>query len=367
MMSNCLRWATLDDFDTYVNDLRDEWQFKESGMRDCRADICTAIYGTGNPDISGIGVAVGYVLDLALGIFLSLAVIFLKPVYERKDPAHKAYQIFVAGLAAFFDAAAYFAFALQLAAIAVLVRKDYGISTVDMGALETEIAQAVAVLSLLPLLYPVVLLEGGRDGVARHNARLLLLSLTVAMSFYPFMSRCFHAFGESPIGSGKGDVVSSSDWHNVEDMCFPSGVGGLLGFMNSTTYKALDGLELATSLIIYLFTFWTLASLPASRYPYKTRKGETRSRRLLVNDWFGCHPFAAALPLFVALGLVVPLLWVIFHLRILQKDLAESMGEKYVGGTWGFGQIVSLVLFLPVVVTMAYRWSFGDEWDRREW
>ncbi|KAH7146364.1 hypothetical protein EDB81DRAFT_759640 [Dactylonectria macrodidyma] len=343
-MSDCSQWATLDDFGTYVDSLRDEWHFNESEMR----------------------VAVAYVMDLSLGIFLSLAVIILKPVHEPDDPAHEVYHIFVAGLAAFFDAGVYFAFALQLAAIAVLVRKDYGISTVDMGALETEISQAVAVLSLLPLLYPVALLEGSRDGMARHNARLLLLSLTVALSFYPFMSRCFHAFGESPIGSGKGDEVSSSDWHKVEDMCFPSGISGMLGFMNNTTYKALDGLELTISLIIYLFAFWILASLPGSRYPYKTRKDDTRSRRLLVNDWFGCHRFAAALPLFAAMGLVIPLLWVIFHLRILQKDLAESMGDKYTGGGWGFGQIVSLVLFMPVAVTIGYRWTFGEDWDRRD-
>ncbi|KAF7544650.1 hypothetical protein G7Z17_g9788 [Cylindrodendrum hubeiense] len=316
-MSHCSQFASLDDFKSYVDALSEATGFDENKMRACRSEICDAV-------------AVGYVVDLALGIILSLAVIFLKPDRKRNDRVHEAYEICTAGLSAFFDSAAYFAFALQLATIAVLVRKDYGISTLDMGALETEIAQAVAVVSLLPLLYPVALLEGGRGGEARHNARLLLLSVTVALSFYPFMSRCFHAFGESPIGDGKYDDVSTDDWQHVETMCFPGGLGGLTEFMESTTYKALNGLELAINLIIYLFTFWLMASLPGSHYPPGEKPGMQKSlaRRERVNDWFGQRRFIAALPLFTIIGLAVPLLWVIFRMRILQKDLAESLGEK---------------------------------------
>lgn len=367
-MSNCSQWVALDDFSSYVDALGKSTGFDEDKMQVCRTEICTAVYGTGNPDISGIGVAVGYVLDLALGIMLSLGVIFLKPRLWCNGSSHEAYQIFTAGLRSFFDSAAYFAFALQLATIAVLVRKDYGISTLDMGALETEITQAVAVVSLLPLLYPIALLEGAQDGDAKHNARLLLLSVTVALSFYPFMSRCFHAFGESPIGNGKGGEVSKSDWRNVQTMCFPDGLGGLGSFMESMTYRALDGLELTICLLIYVFAFWLMAYLPCSRYPIREKVGERehRSWRERVNDWFGHHPYIAALPLLAMIGLAVPLLWVIFQLRMLQQDLAKSVGGTYTGGNWGFGQIVSLVLFVPVGVTMAYRWRFGDEWDREE-
>ncbi|KAM5342887.1 hypothetical protein ACJ41O_013853 [Fusarium nematophilum] len=271
----------------------------------------------------------------------------------------------MSGLRVFFDSAAYFALALQLATIAVLVRKDYGISTADLGAIEARIAQTVAVVSMMPLLYPVALLEppaGSTIGDTRHNARLLLLSVTVSLSFYPFLSRCIHAFGASPIGDGEGAEVSRPDWGAVERMCFPDRFESL---RESSTWKALEGLELTASLITYLFTFWLLAGLPSTRYvPDEPRKGQYNPERELswrerVNKWFSPRPYFAVVPLLAIIGLAIPLLYVIFRLRKLQEELSENTGEDYAGKDWGFGQVVSIVLFVPVGVEMAYRWRFG--------
>jgi hypothetical protein len=301
-------------------------------------------------------VNVGYVLEMTLSIFLSLAVITLK----RSGNNSQWYLVVRTCLGVFFDSAAYFALSLQLATIAVLVRKDYGISTADLGAIEARISQTVAVVCMMPLLYPVALL----DPVARtdsradvkHNARLLLLSLTVALSFYPFLSRCIHAFDVSPIGEGKGSEVSPNAWKAVEEMCCPG---------RTKTYKSLDGLELTASLITYMFTFWLLAGLPGICHDYD-RKGkgaqvpeERASWRGRVNQWFSDRPLAAVMPLFVVVGLAVPLLWLIFTLRRVQEELTEDMEGEYDGNNWGFGQIVSIVLFVPVWVEMAYWWRFG--------
>ncbi|KAJ4269658.1 hypothetical protein NW762_001326 [Fusarium torreyae] len=363
--TDCSQWAELNDFSKYIQDLESKTQFNRSKLEICRNEICNAIYGTGNPDISGIGVTVGYVLGLALGFFLSLAVILLK----RHGKPGQWHQIARSGLEAFFDSAAYFALSLQLATIAVLVRKDYGISTADLGAIEARIAQSVAVVSMTPLLYPVALLEPAVEARSRdkvkHNARLLLLSLAVALSFYPFLSRCIHAFDVSPIGDGEGAEVTFTDWSAVEDMCFPEEFRDL---GKTTTYKSLNGLELTASLITYMFTFWLLAGLPSTYYNYDEKaKLETKpSWRERVNIWFGEKPFVAIIPLLAGIGLAVPLLWVIFTLRKLQKEMSENMGEEYGGNEWGFGQIVSIVLFVPVGVEMAYRWRFGTAYEKSD-
>ncbi|KAF9769394.1 hypothetical protein IL306_013192 [Fusarium sp. DS 682] len=306
-------------------------------------------------------VAVGYVLETTLSIFLSLAVIILK----RSGKNSQWYQVARTGLGAFADSAAYFALSLQLATIAVLIRKDYGISTADLGAIEARISQSVAIVSMVPLLYPVALLEpmvktNARANV-KHNARLLLLSITVALSFYPFLSRCIHAFDVSPIGEGKGAEVSPTDWSAVEDMCFPAEYRDI---GRTSIFKTLNGLELTASLITYMHTLWLLAGLPSACYGYDEKTKDAKERdhksswRERVNKWFSDRPLVTIFPLLVLFSLTIPLLWVIFTLRKVQEQMSEDMRDEYAGNDWGFGQIVSIVLFIPVVVEMAYRWRF---------
>ncbi|CAM1509100.1 Fc.00g028390.m01.CDS01 [Cosmosporella sp. VM-42] len=353
---DCSALKKLSDFKDYIDALKEETDFEISNLQACKVEICTAVYGTGNPDISGIGVTTGYIFEIALGLFLAVAFIIFKSLSGHH--VEKARQIFACGLAVFYESAAYFTIAIQLATIAVLVEKDFGISTSDFGALETQITQVVSIICMLPLLPPVALLEGV-DGEERHNARLLLLTLTVALSFYPFLSRCIHAFEKPPIGNGGDAKVSTEDWSKVEKVCFGDELNGL---RNSGTYKATKGLQLATSLLIYLFALWLLSGIMNQHYPppgTSQKQGWLQRlvyRRRRVSERFGGF---GGIPLVAMLGLAVPLLWVIFQFRDVQKALAQNLQQSYLGNTWGFGQIVSVVIFVPVAVEMGYRWRFG--------
>ncbi|KPM42935.1 hypothetical protein AK830_g3626 [Neonectria ditissima] len=140
---SCSQFEVLDDFSDYLKALKRETEFDAALLQDCKVEICNAVYGIGNPDISGIGAAASYVLETALSLILSLAVIFLRK--QTGSHGREAHGIFTSGLRAFFYSAAYFALANQFATIAVLVRKDYGLSTAELGALEAQVAQAVAV------------------------------------------------------------------------------------------------------------------------------------------------------------------------------------------------------------------------------
>ncbi|KAF4981904.1 hypothetical protein FZEAL_2373 [Fusarium zealandicum] len=276
---DCSRLEQLNESSEHINDLNSATQFENSKLRRCKTEIFKPIYGTGNPDISDIAVAVGYVLELVLGVFLSLAAIYHR-CQRQNNRARQWHSVIMSGRRAYSDSVAYFAPSLQLAIITPLVRKDYGISTADLGAIEARIAQSVAVLSMMPLLYPVALLGPGVGkprGGAWHNARLLLLSVSVALSFYPFLSRCINAFGASPIGDGDGAEVSAQKWGTVEAICFPDRYRDLRG---STAWMSVDSLELTASLIAYLFTFWLLAGLPSTRYvPDEEAKGQFGSER----------------------------------------------------------------------------------------
>jgi hypothetical protein len=46
----------MGDFNKYIEQLRTETDFVTSNLTICKKEICIAIWGNGNPDISGIGV-----------------------------------------------------------------------------------------------------------------------------------------------------------------------------------------------------------------------------------------------------------------------------------------------------------------------
>lgn len=57
--------------------------------------------------------------------------------------------------------------------------------------------------------------------------------------------------------------------------------------------------------------------------------------------------------LLLPLLLSTPILWAIFRLRGIQRELARVTGSAYVDNDWSFGQVVSIVLFVPVAVEFA--------------
>jgi hypothetical protein len=290
--------------------------------------------------------------------------------------------VLVSGALTFFDSAAYFAIAIQIAAIVIIYKKDFGLSTSDFGAIDAQIAQAVSLISLLPLLSPVILLDrmsgaelqtDTRD--PRSNPRLFLLNLAVSLSFYPFISRSIHGFGASPISSS--GEVSLSEWHSIEELCFRDGLDSL---RSNALYSSLDGLEMAISLVIYLTTLWLQSGL-LTIYFYGDgeafRSGDSSTPRIRrpsgfrgvialrerSKAWIGRNRACGWVLLLVPLALACPLLWVVFRLRDLQAEVVAYVGGEgleYSGNDWGFGQIVSIILFLPVAVTMFYRGRFYE-------
>lgn len=55
-MADCYKLTAVDDFTKYVETLSAETGYEDSRLQECKPMICQAIYGIGNPDISGIGV-----------------------------------------------------------------------------------------------------------------------------------------------------------------------------------------------------------------------------------------------------------------------------------------------------------------------
>ena len=93
---------------------------------------------------------VGYVLEHILGLILSARILL--------NISKGRYEVSIRRrcLDSFQECATFFAFAIEIAAIAVLIQEDLGISTSGMGDDTVRITQSVAMLVLAPLLYPLL-------------------------------------------------------------------------------------------------------------------------------------------------------------------------------------------------------------------
>src|SRR5271167_4391025 len=132
----------------------------------------------------------GYLLEIFLGFSFALGLEFIPSTSSMESDLRwrKPKFVILRGCAVFFDCAIYFAASIQIACVVVLVRKDYGISADGLGGLTVQITWAVALLSLLPLLYPLVMLdifvseesekglEEAETSRSRHEFRFYLFS-----------------------------------------------------------------------------------------------------------------------------------------------------------------------------------------------
>jgi hypothetical protein len=229
-LSGCIALSTRTDFAAYIDLLRNATGGDFSLVKDCKTNVCGALWGSGNPDISGIGMAIGYILESFICACLVATWLWL----EQSAKGHPSIGRLLAASATrtFFDNAVFFTFAIQTASIVTLSGVDFGVNAVGMGGFTVEIAWLVSSLTLLPLLpmllRPNMFLEGSADiearrrspggtvvpedgyqgsessaerlsrllSDARRGQRFVLFVICWAMGFCPFFSRMGGTFGE---------------------------------------------------------------------------------------------------------------------------------------------------------------------------
>lgn len=400
MAVTCSDFKNLGDFSDYISQIRKETQFNATLLKQCQAEICTTLYGIGNPDVSGIGVRIppfvvmlfslvmliqsiqmcaGYIAELCLGCLFGYAYFIFSRDTGNHEPAASWKRAVERGLTAFFDSAVYFAIAVQLASTVVLVKKDYGLSTDGFGAIQAQISWAVSLVCVLPLLYPMALL--GWDKVARryrhekqdrkeqeesYRVRRLLFYLALVLFCYPFLSQCMHNWAPSVIGEGNAPGgatwITDAEQAKLEDLCF-----GQVNPLSGTESIVVAGFELAASLVVFIYAVLDLRKQLGRVGGDVLLKsaGNTNDRPASAVASLDSYLESPDEPTFdsativwmvVLLGpllLSIPLLWAIFRMRGIQRELAKVTGSTYVDNDWSFGQVVSIVMFAPVVVEFA--------------
>ena len=232
---NCSQLGTRTDFKDYIHLLSNVTGGNLSLASGCKSEICAALWGLGNPDISGVGMTVGYILEAAIGVALTLIFLVLStwsiPKISRscKVILSKTFKIY-------HDSAVFFTFSVQVASVVMLVEANFGISADGMGANTMKITWIVSLLTLLPLCYGVFIFrlrdeqkllqtdrcamegsEGSKSSSqspsreslgneattkeksakvrAKDRLRFMLFIVSWMISAYPFFSRMICTFG----------------------------------------------------------------------------------------------------------------------------------------------------------------------------
>lgn len=298
---------------------------------------------------------IGYALDHGIGLLLSSALLLN---LRNLNGAPK--RVLKRCLESFRDCAAFFALSIEIAAIIVLVQEDWGKNTAGMGDYTVRITHAVAMLVLLALLYPMIvfgdgqsiLMESQGDGVAtseRIAARqaadaFYIFVLCWLLDAYPFFSKMSAAFGKSKISKrpgSSGSVLDQSQFAIIEQMCF-QGIARITDAEDSamTAFVILTYIPASVAIISRIIWLGIERNNPDTHQILLTWIAHVPAsikKCISVSVFFGAPSIACGL------------LWSIIHTANRQRELAFSNGGDDGDGTWTFGQIVAVTLFVPVL------------------
>ncbi|KAL8691746.1 MAG: hypothetical protein Q9218_003095 [Villophora microphyllina] len=383
----CSSLRSRTDFTSYIAAIRASTGDNLSRVTDCKVEICCALWGSGNPDVSGIGVSLyssslsmevklnptkmisGYIVANVLGLVLAL-VLFLSPLasrisrnnQRRRRSTDRIIHVFSQGYSRFYDNAIFLSFSIQIASIVMLVRVDYGVNTHNMGDSTAKITRAASLLCLLPLLYvtlmpqllhsPFILGEHPRQKPnTEESLRFGQFALCWLLSLYPFYSKMVDYFGPSLIGNGPHRVISDDNWSIISNMCTSN-----VTAVSPEEAFAMQILGVSGSLFVCICVLLKIIWLAMQKQHMDS---------WLVR-WIRSYGLTAGPRLCIAIFVLLPAfavgqIWTIFRLRRFQADIAKNAGNLDIDNEWSFGQVAGVTVFAPVLIECWFYWSTWNQ------
>jgi len=305
---------------------------------------------------------VAYVLEHILGLTVVLAY-FISVSLQHKKSSYISRRC----LEVFHDCATFLTFSIQIAAIVVLVKVDFGLGTENMGDATVRITQAVSVLTLLPLPYATVLLHSSskaedqcEEYAAEHMSshrrsretakRFGLFVLCWLLSLYPFYSKMNSVFGPSKIGT----VISHDQFAAVEKMCYKD-----VRVVSNAEDRFMTAVAIISFIPLSLLACGRIIMLGLRKHHKQSEiyirmavvlQGNKSARRFQQGLVFSL----GVIPL-----LACGLLWTVVRVQSFQKQMTAAAGNSFADGQWTFGQVVAVTVFVPVLVEAWF--LFGEQ------
>ena len=307
---------------------------------------------------------IAYVLEHLIGLAIVLAYL-ISVSLQHKGASYISRRC----LEVFHDCATFLTFSIQIAAIVVLVRVDFGLGTENMGDATVRITQAVSILTLLPLAYATVLLHNNSSdaevGRSEHpdermssnrrpngetSKRFGLFVLCWLLSLYPFYSKMNSVFGPSLIGT---TVISNGQFDDIEEICYRD-----VRVITRAEDRFMTALAIVAVVPLSLLVCGRIIVLGVRKHHADS---QTYARMVVLLEGTGARRFRQSLVL--SLGMIPPLacglLWTVIRDQTFQQHMTAAAGNDFADGQWTFGQVVAVTVFVPVLVEAWF--LFGEQ------
>ncbi|KAF2101737.1 hypothetical protein NA57DRAFT_33729 [Rhizodiscina lignyota] len=266
----------------------------------------------------------------------------------------------------FWSCAVFLAFSIQVAVIVALVRVDYGFSATGMGSLTKEITWTVSLFSIVPLLHVILFpellddLPETRQSAGnpsrrmtepkagdRSPVRFAMFLACWVVSIYPFVTGMLTKFGPSQIGSGPSSVISTDDFNNIDSVCWKG-----IHQISSSEDMTMTSFRMLTWITITLLTTGQIVLSGVQKHHSDSTLVRFLDRSAERKKWWYANVREIMLVILPILS--ISQMWTYIRLQTIQFQVSAVNNNNDSDSQWTFGQVVTVKMFIPVCVDLAY-------------
>lgn len=263
-------------------------------------------------------------------------------IKRKKESVAESYRRVTA---AFADSAIALALSVELAAAIMLIRKYYGLGANDFGDVTVQLVWIVATLVMLPIV-TFCWLDFKDD---RGELRLCMLSFGLILFLINFCCRMYSTYSSGQVGNlnDTDKVITPEELGQIQYLCYEG-------------HKALSP---GGSVVVEVFSIggslWIFCNiLSALMDQSMSITSSSKAGHMWQNIIQSLRKEQTCLMISVpaVVGWSVPLFWAMMQLRTWQKQFAASLNETSGSDVWTFGQIIAVVVFLPVLNEILFQY-----------
>ncbi len=230
----------------------------------------------------------------------------------------------------------------------MLIKKNFGLGAHEFGGLTVQTVWIVAILVMLP----VVSFCWSDLNDNKTELRLCIMSLGLILFLINFICRMISTYSKGQVGPGPGKVITPGEMDQIQFLC----------------YRDNHGLPPAGSIVVEVFSIggslWiTCNILLALVDQCIITSGKSPADRAwqVMTRCLKDEQLGTAISVIALVVWSIPLFWALLTLRSWQKTFAASLNEQSRGDIWSFGQIIAVVVFLPVLNELLYQYLGKDQ------
>ncbi|KAK3354006.1 hypothetical protein B0T25DRAFT_224006 [Lasiosphaeria hispida] len=303
-------------------------------------ETCGLIWGSGNPDLSGIGAYISYILQSIFTfifgpVFVTIFACFLKPGGIRDDSNRKVYEPLVGLITTQLDTSVGFSIPVAIAAI---VRLRQSPPFYEIAFLESLLTSQF--LSLLAICLGLGVLKLYEDESKGRRIVSIIICCLVEFALYMVLIRYLR--------------TSQGMWAAIQELGGACSLYGsiLPGFQYFQNHQFLPQITAAQFFNPFDFSNWTNTAKFAWTIIGLILAGATALCILCaaVGGLFASISSGEPISLgLLSLGLSIGSAYCTAQMSHKRDAMRAILGDQFQDNEWGFGQVVAICLWAPLM------------------